>query len=250
MIAYYKTKGDKYIKRKKWKSALREFEKVLLIDKSNNYAFNMIAFIKKKLKSERTLVKNSKNENNVFETGHVQNRSTSDKYTIEKEKIDFKRNRDTKKEKESGKKQDPKPIIISKNNSETDSQNRIKKVSATIKYGMKVSIGLDEDINTEQNRSTGESIKMHIKNNVYYKGKLVFEAGSPVKAVLTKFKSSLNRKKGLIEVKVKSIQAADGSWIETRRSTFRTPGRRGEKIMYPLGMEWIVYTAERKKITY
>ncbi len=247
MIAYYKAKGDKYIKRKKWKSALREFEKVLLIDQSNDYANRMISFIKKKLKRESPLVKHKKNEDNVIETGLVRNESNSGEYFEEKEKSDF---RDDKKEKAHETKQDPKPIVNRKNNIETDSHSRTKKVKATIKYGMKIIIGLDEDINTEQNRSDGESVRMHVKNNVYNKGKLVFEAGSPVKAVLTKFKSSLNRKKGLIEVKVKSIQAKDGSWIDVRRSTFRTPGRRGQKINYSPGMEWIVFTAERKKITY
>ena len=267
IVDYYLEKGKELIYRKKWSEAIKAFKNVLMVDETNEYAMDKIDFLTEKLKLKSVVVKKNKNTRKLKNRSKTENGSNKQKmtagndsdndYTVVKRKeyeentpnetvINDEHVNTTKKIKTP---EDNKPLNKPAKPVDKPAKHR-DKVIAIIPRGQKVLLGLNTTVTTDQQRYKGERIEMHIKKDVFHDGKLIFRAGDKARAVLSAFKTSRNRKKGLLELKIKEVQAADGNWVRVKKSTFRVPGRRGEKVSFPTSADWEVYVATRKKITY
>ena len=166
-----------------------------------------------------------------------------------KEEADLAENLDTRSSVDSNstiEKDDPKEL----QDKLDPSPNESSTIKAIVPYNAKIKLFLIESVNSEQPRSSGDKIEIRVKENIYDGTNLLFNSYGKVRAHLKNFKSSLNNKKGLIELVVDQVQAYDGSWIDVHRSTFRIPGKRGERINISKDIDLEVFTSESKIITY
>ena len=258
MLEHFLQMGRSYEKSTQWKKAINAYRNALRVEPENPTAQRKIKEITALLdrqKSTKTHRKRSSSQRPSPTTS--QDPTPSNKTAIKTpathstpEGHSGKETRETvqsNNHKEENNNQKTKKVISPSVN---PSKNRESKVHAYIPSGQKVVLRLLEEINSEQKRSSGSPVKMQIAEDVYHDGKLIFKTGGAVQSTLSSFHNSFGRSRGLIEVKVKAIQAVDGSWIRVKRATFRKPGDRGQKIRFANNTPATVTCATSKRIIY
>ena len=249
MINHFMRNGINALNKGNLSEARQLFKNVLTIDPNHQDAKNNLFKVEQREKelkksSNRTVttkkVKPLADKQNKPKPKNIITPIKEDNNSITKEKIKTPVNQE--------------PIKSETNNSRSSEsvneeinaieKKKSRRVTVVVPKNKDILLSVTETLSSFQNHSKGKSISLQVLKDVYINGILVIKRGAKGRATLENFKSSKNNQKGLIELKVKQVQAVDGSWLEVKRGNFKIPGNKGEEIKFTSSTQLQVKTSK------